>query len=126
VTYGRHVRRHCVDVDFQTDGKRRLRTDAAADTTEAAARDRAVQVQRVGPELLVAERVVSEDPAPFVDHLSCVVVDGSIDRGGWRRGLARRRSVRDGGERCGDDESGGKKMRVLHPPTVGHAIGIGQ
>src|SRR2546429_1672493 len=61
-----HVPRQRLDVNLQSDGQRRPRTDARPDAAETRALDRLVQLQRATPERLVAERVESKGaPAAF-------------------------------------------------------------
>src|SRR5262245_28880061 len=50
-----------VDVDLETDGEGGLRAHTGPDAAERRALDRLMQLERVAPERLVAERVEPED-----------------------------------------------------------------
>jgi hypothetical protein len=72
-----HVCRHGVRVDLEADGERRLRRQRLHEL---------VQPQGVGPQLLVAERVVAEDALPVVDRarpadrLGAIVIAAARDQ----------------------------------------------
>jgi hypothetical protein len=76
-----HAARQRVDVDLQADAERGLGAHAAADAAVARALDRAVQLERAAPELVVAEVVEAEDLAPLAHERVRLAL------GGGRRGL---------------------------------------
>jgi len=65
---GRDRRRDGIHVDFQTDRERGLRADAGSDASQLLAGNRAMQVERVAPERLVAECVVAKYRPAFFEH----------------------------------------------------------
>jgi hypothetical protein len=73
--------REGVGVDLQTDAHRGLRAYAGADATKLRALDRLVQLQRIAPERLVAERVEPEDVSPVLDHRERTTADRPVDLG---------------------------------------------
>ena len=67
VSTGRGTR---VDVELQADSERGRRAHAGPDAAEARAADRLMQLERVAPEALVAERVEAEDLPPEVEQFA--------------------------------------------------------
>src|SRR5262249_48943099 len=68
--------RERIDVHLESDRKRGLRTDTAADAAEAAALDGLVQLECVTPEGFVAEGVEAEGVTAGSERLvSCVAVE---------------------------------------------------
>jgi len=79
-----HRRRQRRRVDLQADGQRGPRAHARSDPAVRRAGDRLVQVQRIAPERLIAERVEPERLPALVDQFLARVVAVAIDRA--RRG----------------------------------------
>jgi hypothetical protein len=98
--------RQRIDVDLEPNGKRRLRTDACTDATQARALDRVVQAQRRAPEILVAERVVAERMAALRECLLRVIDDLPID---CRERLALVAVTRGGMTEDGDGDCGRRR-----------------
>ena len=74
-----HVGGKRLRVDLQPDRQRGRRAHAWTDAAEACALDRLVQLERVAPERLVAERVEAENPRPSSSILLGVAANDGIE-----------------------------------------------
>ena len=137
------LRRQGIGVHLEPERKRRLRAQAGTDATICASGDGLVQTQRVTPESLVAESVLTEYPASAFHHLERVVelyVDPasptllgslcqrpeSVPRPGFPAGWQLRESSY-GGRRTGrvrgsrasaDDYSSARRSRTLRDHSI--------